>query len=129
VNYIIEAMKLIEEYTLGQENIDLKDLLSFLLKNLARNETRKHILCIKVTSTCESFEFTEADHQGYSKNIIAKSFYRTEPSNGSEITPTGKVTDIQKTVTSIDLIVNRQLYIFLCTLLYIAVYRILNSFV
>ncbi len=121
-------MKLIEEYALGQENIDRNYFLSFLLKNLACNETRKHIFCIKVTSTCESFEFTGAEHQGYSKNIIARSFYRTESSNGPEITTIGKVTDIKKTVTSIDLIVNRQLYIFLCTLLYMAVYRIANSF-
>lgn len=128
VKYIIETMKLIEEYALGQENLNPKDLLSFLLKNLARNETRKHIFCFKVTSTCESFEFTGPEHQGYSKNIIARSFYRMGSSNSTEITPKGKVTDIKKTITSIDLIVNRQLYIFLCTLLYIIVYRIANSF-
>lgn len=119
-------MKLIEEYELGQKNKDLKDPLSFLVENLTSNETYKHIFCFKVTSIDENFKFKETEHQGYSKDRIVRSLYKRGLSNDPDITPLGKVTEIKKTVTFIDLVVNRQIYIILNTFLYTAIYIIIH---
>jgi hypothetical protein len=126
VNYIIESMKLIEEYALRKENKDQKDPLSLLVENLASSETHKHIFCFKVTSICESFEFKGIEHHGYSKNTIAKYLHKKGSPHGPDISPVREVTEIKKTVTLINLDVDRQIYIFLSTLAYTTIYIIVH---
>lgn len=108
---IIEPI--IEEYELGQKNNELKDPLIFLFENLANNETYKRIFCFKVTSI---------DEKRYSNDIIARCLFNRESSYSPNITSTGNVTEIKKTVTFIDLVVNKQIYVFLCTLIYVVIY-------
>ncbi len=106
---------MIEEYEVGQKIREIKDLLSFLLKNITTNETHKHIFCFKLTSI---------DEKRYSNDRIARYLYKNESSYNPDIIPTEKVTEIKKTVTFVDLVVNRQIYFFLCTLICTVFYKL-----
>lgn len=89
-------MKEIGEYALEKENKDLNDFVSILVENPASNETYKHVFCIKLVSCQNSFEFKEIEHQEYSKEKIVKYLYKRGSSNGPDITPTARVTEIKK---------------------------------
>lgn len=93
-------MKEIGEYALEKENKDLNDFVSILVENPASNETYKHIFCIKLVSCQNSFEFKEIEHQEYSKEKIVKYLYKRGSSNGPDITPTARVTEIKKTFSN-----------------------------
>lgn len=93
-------MKEIGEYALEKENKDLNDFVSILVENPASNETYKHVFCIKLNSIHENFEFKEIEHQEYSKEKIAKYLYKRGSSNGPDITPTARVTEIKKTFSN-----------------------------
>lgn len=97
---MIEAMKKIGEYALEKENKDLNDFVSILVENPASNETYKHVFCIKLVSCQNSFEFKEIEHQEYSKEKIGKYLYKRGSSNGPDITPTARVTEIKKTFSN-----------------------------
>ncbi|AKB83393.1 CRISPR-associated protein, Csh1 family [Methanosarcina barkeri 3] len=97
---MIEAMKEIGEYALEKENKDLNDFVSILVENPASNETYKHVLCIKITYSDGNFEFKEIEHQEYSKEKIVKYLYKRGSSNGPDITPTARVTEIKKTFSN-----------------------------
>ncbi|MCC4767136.1 TIGR02556 family CRISPR-associated protein [Methanosarcina sp. DH1] len=97
---MIEAMKEIGEYALEKENKDLNDFVSILVENPASNETYKHVFCIKLVSCQKSFEFNEIEHQEYSKEKIVKYLYKRGSSNGPDITPTARVTEINKTFSN-----------------------------
>lgn len=93
-------MKEIGEYALEKENKDLNDFVSILVENPASNETYKHVFCIKLVSCQKSFEFKEIEHQEYSKEKIVKYLYKRGSSNGPDITPTTRVTEINKTFSN-----------------------------
>ncbi|AKB59125.1 TIGR02556 family CRISPR-associated protein [Methanosarcina barkeri] len=97
---MIEAMKEIGEYALEKENKDLNDFVSILVENPASNETYKNVFCIKLVSCQNSFEFKEIEHQEYSKEKIGKYLYKRGSSNGPDITPTARVTEIKKTFSN-----------------------------
>ncbi len=97
---MIEAMKEIGEYALEKENKDLSDFVSILVENPASNETYKHVFCIKFVSSQDSFEFKGIEHQEYSKEKIVKYLYKRGSSNGPDITPTARVTEIKKTFSN-----------------------------
>ncbi|WP_048109037.1 hypothetical protein [Methanosarcina barkeri] len=107
-------------------NYIIKDPLSFIVENLANNENHKNIFRFKVTSIKENLELEETEHQEYLKDRIVMSLYKRRLSNYQDITPKMKVTEIKKTVTFIDLVVNRQIYIFLNTLFYIVIYMVIH---
>lgn len=93
-------MKEIGEYALEKENKDLNDFVSILVENPASNETYKHVFCIKLVSCQNIFEFKEIEHQEYSKEKIGKYLYKRGSSNGPDITPTARVTEIKKTFSN-----------------------------
>ncbi|MDD2339195.1 MAG: TIGR02556 family CRISPR-associated protein [Methanosarcina sp.] len=93
-------MKEIGEYALKKENKDLNDFTSILVENPASNETYKHVFCIKLSSNHENFEFKGIEHQEYSKDKISKYFYKRGSSNGPDITPTARVTEVKKTFSN-----------------------------
>ncbi|MDY0128969.1 MAG: TIGR02556 family CRISPR-associated protein [Methanosarcina vacuolata] len=93
-------MKEIGEYALEKENKDLNDFVSILVENPASNETYKHVFCIKLGSCQNIFEFKEIEHQEYSKEKIVKYLYKRGSSNGPDITPTARVTEINKTFSN-----------------------------
>lgn len=117
VKSIIETMKIIEEHELDEINKDLKDPLSLIAENLSSNETYKNVFRLKVTSVDESFKSKEPESQGYLKDRSARSLYKGGSSNSQDIISTGKITEIKKTVTFIDFVVNRQIYIFFNSLI------------
>lgn len=119
-------MGIIEEHELDKINKDLKDPLLFITENLSNNETYKNIFRLKVTSIGESFKPEEPEHQRYSKDRIVRSLYKKGSFNGQEIISTENVTEIKKTVTSVELVVNRQIYIFLNTLTYTVIYVLIH---
>ncbi len=125
MNHIIETEIATGEDELG-ENKSLKNPFSFLVENLAGNETYSHLLLFKVTSIDGSFELKKTEHQGYSNDRVTRSIYKKGFSNGLGITPNGKFTGVKKTVTLYDLVVNRQIYIFLNALLYTVIYIIIH---
>ncbi len=93
-------MKEIGEYALEKDNKDLNDFVSILVENPASNETYKHVFCIKLVSCKDYFEFKEIEHQEYSKEKIIKYLYKRGSSNGPDITPTARVTEIKKTFSN-----------------------------
>ncbi|AKB46371.1 CRISPR-associated protein, Csh1 family [Methanosarcina sp. Kolksee] len=93
-------MKEIGEYALEKENKDLNDFVSILVENPASNETYKHVFCIKLVSCQNIFEFKEIEHQEYSKEKIVKYLYKRGSSNGPDITPTARVTELKKTFSN-----------------------------
>ncbi|AKB33711.1 CRISPR-associated protein, Csh1 family [Methanosarcina siciliae HI350] len=93
-------MKEIGEYALEKENKDLNNFVSILVENPASNETYKHVFCIKFASDQNNFEFKGIDHQEYSKEKIVKYLYKRGSSNGPDITPTARVTEIKKTFSN-----------------------------
>ncbi len=94
-------MKEIGEYALEKDNKDLNDFVSILVENPASNETYKHVFCIKLVSYQDSFEFKGGiEHQEYSKEKIAKYLYKRGSSNGPDISPTARVTEIKKTFSN-----------------------------
>lgn len=93
-------MKEIGEYALEKENKDLNEFVSILVENPASNETYKHVFCIKLVSCQNSFEFKEIEHQEYSKEKIVKYLYKRGSSNGPDITPTARITEIKKTFSN-----------------------------
>jgi CRISPR-associated protein Csh1 len=97
---VIEAIKEIGEYALEKENKDLNDSVSILVENPASNETYKHVFCIKMTYNYEDFEFKGIEHQEYSKEKIAKYLYKSGSSRGPDITPTARITEIEKTLSN-----------------------------
>ncbi len=97
---MIEAMKEIGEYALEKENKDLNDFVLILIENPASNETYKHVFCIKLVSCQDCFEFKEIEHQEYSKEKIVKYLYKRGSSNGPDITPTARVTEVKKTFSN-----------------------------
>lgn len=96
---VIEAMKQIGEYALEKENKALTDFISILVENPASNETYKHVFCIKLIYD-QDFKFNGIEHQEYSKEKITKYLYKRGSSNGPDITPTARVTEIEKTFTN-----------------------------
>jgi CRISPR-associated protein Csh1 len=97
---MIEAIRRIGEYALakGGKSFDsTDDLLDILVEDPASSETYKHILAIKLNKRDNSFEFVEVNLEEYSKSKIKQYLYRKGSGNGPDITPTSRVTEIEKT--------------------------------
>lgn len=93
-------MKEIGEYALEKEKKDINDSLSILVEDPASKENYKHVFCIKISSNSEGFEYKGIEHQEYSKEKIVKYLYKNGSSRGTDITPTSRVTEIQKTFSN-----------------------------
>ncbi|MFY1112937.1 MAG: TIGR02556 family CRISPR-associated protein [Methanosarcinaceae archaeon] len=94
---MIEAMKEIGEYVIEKENKNINDIVGIIVENPASNETYKHVFCVNITKNKNDLEFKGIEHQEYSKEKISKYLYKRGSSKGSDITPTTRVTEINKT--------------------------------
>lgn len=97
---MIEAIKRIGEYALEKEGISLDnptDLLNILAEDPASSEAYKHILAIKLNKKENGFEFVDVDLEEYSKSKIRQYLYRRGSGNGPDITPTSRVTEVERT--------------------------------
>jgi CRISPR-associated protein Csh1 len=97
---LIEAIRRIGGYALEKEGKSLdnpSDLLDTLAQDPASSETYKHILAIKLNKRATGFEFVDVDLEEYSKSKIRQYLYRSGSGNGPDITPTSRVTEVEKT--------------------------------
>ncbi|MGB2727816.1 MAG: TIGR02556 family CRISPR-associated protein [Halobacteriota archaeon] len=97
---MIEAIKRIGEYALENEGKSLDnptDLLNILAEDPASSEAYKHILAIKLNKKENGFEFVDVDLEEYSKSKIRQYLYRRGSGNGPDITPTSRVTEVERT--------------------------------
>ncbi|MDD2439756.1 MAG: TIGR02556 family CRISPR-associated protein [Methanosarcinaceae archaeon] len=94
---MIEAMKEIGEYALEKENTDLNDIVGILVENPASNESYKHIFGLKFEIIEKNFEYRGIEHQEYSKEKISRYLYKRGSSNGPDLTPTTRITEVEKT--------------------------------
>lgn len=97
---MIEAIRRIGEYALEKEGKRLDnptDLLDTLTQDPASSETYKHILAIKLNKGDNGFEFVDVDLEEYSKSKIRQYLYRRGSGKGPDITPTSRVTEVEKT--------------------------------
>ncbi|HUV80014.1 MAG TPA: TM1802 family CRISPR-associated protein [Candidatus Bathyarchaeia archaeon] len=96
---MIEAIRQIGEYALEKEGKSLdnpSDLLDTLTQDPASSEAYKHILAIKLNKRDTGFEFVDVDLEEYSKSKIRQYLYRRGSGKGPDITPTSRVTGIEK---------------------------------
>lgn len=96
---MIEAIRRIGEYALENEGKSLDnptDLLDILAEDPASSEAYKHILAIKLNKKENGFEFVDVNLEEYSKSKIGQYLYRRGSGNGPDITPTSRVTGIEK---------------------------------
>jgi len=97
---MIEAVRGVGEYAFEKKGITLDnstDLLSILIQDPASSKAYKHILAIKLNKRENGFEFADIDLEDYSKSKIVQYLYRRGSGNGPDITPTSRVTEIEKT--------------------------------
>jgi CRISPR-associated protein Csh1 len=97
---MIEAVKRIGEYALEKEEKSIDnptDLLDILAEDPASSEAYKHILAIKLNKSDNGFGFDNVNLEEYSKSKIKQYLYRRGSGNGPDITPTSRVTEVEKT--------------------------------
>lgn len=95
---MIEGIKDIGEYVLEKDGKSVQDPLEILIEDPASSESYKWILTIELGgSVQEDFSFNGVNIEPYSKERIVKYLYRKGPSNGPDLSPTSKITEIGKT--------------------------------
>ncbi|SNQ62612.1 TIGR02556 family CRISPR-associated protein [Candidatus Methanoperedens nitratireducens] len=94
---MIEAVKEIGEYSLEKAGRRLEDPTDIVIEDPATNNTYKHILGIKINKTEKGFEYAGIELEEYSKSKIKQYLYKQGDPNGTDLTPTSRVTEIDKT--------------------------------
>ncbi|MFZ3382727.1 MAG: TIGR02556 family CRISPR-associated protein [Candidatus Methanoperedens sp.] len=94
---MIEAIKEIGEYSLEKAGKRLEDPTEIVIEDPDSNGTYKHILGIRVTKNEKGFEYAGIELEEYSKSKINQYLYKQGAARGTDLTPTGRVTEIDKT--------------------------------
>ena len=97
---MIEAIRRMGVYAIEKERKSLDnptDLLDILAEDPASSDAYKHILAIKLNKSDNGFGFDNVDLEEYSKSKINQYLYRRGSGNGPDITPTSRVTEVEKT--------------------------------
>jgi len=99
---MIEAIREIGEYSLQKDQISTKDpqgLIEIFCEDIqGQSEIPPHILSIKIEKTGNSFSFIDVrEEEEYSRKNNSKYLYRFGSPNGTNITPSSKVTEIART--------------------------------
>jgi len=97
---LIEGVKEIGEYSLEKDGRRLEDPTDIVIEDPDSNGTYKHILGIRVNKNENSFEYAGIELEEYSKSKIKQYLYKQGASRGTDLTPTGRVTEIDKTFTN-----------------------------
>lgn len=92
---MIDAIKNLGEYALARKGMKLDSPLEILIENPAANDTYKHVLIILLKNKGAAFE--KIENAGYSKDRKYQYLYKKGAANGPDVTPTSRVTDIDKT--------------------------------
>jgi len=97
---MIEAIKEIGEYSLKKEGKRLNDPADIIVEDPASSPAYKHILAIIINKTENGFEFGGVRHEEYTKEKIGQYLYKRGASKGADLTPTSRITEVQKTFTN-----------------------------
>jgi len=94
---LIEAVKEIGEYSLEKAGTRLEDPTDIVIEDPDSNGTYKHILGIRVNKNENGFGYAGIELEEYSKSKIKQYLYKQGAARGTDLTPTGRVTEIDKT--------------------------------
>ncbi len=94
---MIEAVKEIGDYSLEKSGRKLEDPTDIVIEDPDSNGTYKHILGIRVNKNEKGFEYAGIELEEYSKSKIKQYLYKQDAARGTDFTPTGRVTEIDKT--------------------------------
>ncbi len=94
---MIEAVKEIGEYSLEKAGTRLEDPTDIVIEDPDSNGTYKHILGIRVNKNENGFGYAGIELEEYSKSKIKQYLYKQGAARGTDLTPTGRVTEIDKT--------------------------------
>lgn len=97
---MIEAIRAIGEYALQKEGKQLEDPVAIIVEDPASSPTYKHILAVIINKRENGFEFGGVRHEEYTKEKIGQYLYKRGSSKGSDLTPTSRITEVQKTFTN-----------------------------
>jgi len=97
---MIEAIREIGEYSLKKEGKRLDDPVDIIVEDPASSPAYKHILAVIINKTETGFEFGGVRHEEYTKEKIGQYLYKRGSSKGSDLTPTSRITEVQKTFTN-----------------------------
>ena len=93
---MIEAIRNIGEYALEKENKSVSDPLKILIDNPA-NKNTKNILFIHLEEENGEFKYRNVEIEEYSKEKLDQYLYKKGAPNGTDITPTSMIVEIEKT--------------------------------
>lgn len=99
---MIEAIWEVGQYSLRIDQINTKDpqgLISIFCEDIqGQSEKNPHILTIKIEKCGEKFSFINVcEEEEYSRKNNSKYLYRFGSSRGTNVTPSSKITEINKT--------------------------------
>ena len=97
---MIEAVKEIGEYSLEKAGRRLEDPTDIVIEDPDSNGTYKHILGIRVNKNENGFGYAGIELEEYSKSKIKQYLYKQGDPNGTDLTPTSRITDIDKTFSN-----------------------------
>jgi len=94
---VIEAIKDIGEYYIVEKGWDLDNPVEIFMEDLASSPTYKNVLLIILNKTEYGFDFGGIRQEEYSNEKLEKYLYRGRKGNATDLTPTSKITELDKT--------------------------------
>lgn len=94
---MIEAIKDIGEYSLAKKGKMLEEPVDIIVEDPASTPNYKHVLAIVLNRTERGFELGGVRHEEYTKDKIGKYLYKQGASNGTDLSPTSRITEPEKT--------------------------------
>lgn len=94
---MIEAIKEIGEYYIAKNEWQLDDPVEIFMEDPASSPAYKNVLLIILNKTEHGFDFGGIKQEEYSKEKIEKYLYKGRKGNATDLTPTSKITELDKT--------------------------------
>jgi len=94
---VIEAIKEIGEYALKENNQNPDNPINIIVEDPASSPSYKHVLAIMLNETENGFEYGGIQQEEYSKEKKEKYLYKKGSSKGTDLSPTSRITDSEKT--------------------------------
>ena len=94
---MIEAIKDIGEYYIAEKGWDLNDPVEIFIEDPASSPNYKNVLLIILNKTECRFDYGGIRQEEYSKEKVEKYLYKGKKGNATDLTPTSKITELDKT--------------------------------
>jgi len=94
---VIEAIKDIGEYYLAEEGWQLDSPVEIFIEDPASSPAYKHVLLINLNKTEYGFDFGGIRYEEYTKDKVEKYLYKGRKGNATNLTPTSKIIELDKT--------------------------------